>query len=148
MYRRGADRPDALDSTVTSSVGGYVEFDALRPLQRLALLEASRLEEQGDMAGAWGCYRTYLRTIQHVGLHGRYYRRRFAQTWHDELRNRLTTWAADSRTSPAQLHQALDDVVACESLVPSESYTLKAEYLDVDQRLDWRNPRPTRHPLG
>jgi hypothetical protein len=128
IYRRGADRPDSLDSSLIRG-GGYVEFDALRPLQRLTLLEASRLESQGDMAEAWGWYRTYLRTIHHVGLHGRFYRRMFAQHWYSELRKRLTNWAADARTTPAQLRLALDDVIACEALAPSESYTLKAEYL-------------------
>jgi hypothetical protein len=138
-YRRGADRPDALDSSVTSSVGGYVEFDALRPFQRLALLEASRLEKQGDMAGAWGWFRTYLRTIHHVGLYGTIYRRMVTKTWHNQLRNRLTEWVADPRTTSAQLHRALDDVIACEALVPSESYALKAEYLLVDKTFDERN---------
>jgi hypothetical protein len=145
LYRRGADRPDALDPA-HKSVGGYLEFAALRPFQRLALLEASRLEEQGDMAGAWAWYRTYLRTIHHVGHYGRPYRRREAQTWHDALRRRSTEWAADPRTTPAQLHQALDDVVACEALLPSESYVLRAEYLSVNQMLDARRNAASRRP--
>jgi hypothetical protein len=135
LYRRGADRPDALDSSLTT-MGGFVAFDALRPFQRLALLEASRLEAQGDMAGAWGWYRTYLRTIHHVGSYGMLYRRMAAQAWHDQLRIRTTDWAADARTSPAQLYQALDDVVACEAIVPSDSYTLKAHYLFMTQGTD------------
>src|SRR5262249_3413552 len=87
LYRQGAERPDALDSTVPS-VEGYVAFDSLRPFQRLALLEASRLQEEGNMAGAWEWYRANLRTIHHVGSRGRIYRRMFAQRWHDELRKR------------------------------------------------------------
>ncbi len=134
VYRRGADRPDALDSSTTSR-GGFVEFDALRPFQQLALLEASRLEDQSDPAGAWGWYLTYLRTIHHVGLYGMRYRRMAAQKWHDQLRLRLTDWAADARTTSAQLHRALGDVIACEMLVPSDSYTLNAEYLYMAQRL-------------
>ncbi len=95
------------------------------------------------MAGAWGCYRAVLRTIYHVGMHGTVYRRNIAQGWHNDLRNRLITWSADPRTTPAMIRQALDDVVACESLAPSESYLLKAEYLDVDRLLDLPNG-PTR----
>ena len=102
----------------------------------LALLEGSRLEEQGDMAGAWGWYRAVLRTIHHVGQHGTVERRAIAQGWHVDLQGRLKTWAADPRTTPALLRQALDDVVACEVLAPSEAYTLKAEYLDVDRLLE------------
>jgi hypothetical protein len=58
----------------------------------------------------------------------------------------LTEWAADARTTAAQLHQALDDVIACEALVPSETFTLKAEYLIADQMLQARNYRRRRLP--
>jgi hypothetical protein len=138
LYRQGADRPAALDPSLMS-IEGFVAFEALRPFQRLALLEASRLEEQGDMAGAWGWYRACLRTIHHVGAHGMVYRRREAQRWHNQLRKRLTGWAADARTTPAQLRQALDDAVACGAIVPSEAFTLKAEYLNLVEALDGRN---------
>ncbi|MDR3623173.1 MAG: hypothetical protein P4L85_27720 [Paludisphaera borealis] len=130
LYRRGADRPDALDSSLMTS-GGGPELDAFRAFQLLAFLEASRLEEQGDMAGAWGWYRANLRMVHHVGSRGTLLRRSYAQSWHVSLRKRAAAWAADARTTPAQLRQALDDVLACEAIAPSESYTLKAEYLNV-----------------
>ncbi len=38
------------------------------------------------------------------------------------------------------LRRALDDVVACGSFTPSESYTLMAEYPTVDQTLDGGDP--------
>ena len=88
LYRRGADRPDALDAP-TGTLGEYDRFQAVIPFQRLALLEASRLEDQGDMAGAWGWYRAYLRTLHHVSSHGAPYRRMAAQAWHTELLDRL-----------------------------------------------------------
>lgn len=135
LFRRGADQPDALDSSIMF-VGEYAKFDALRPLQRLSLLEASRQESLGDMAGAWGWYRAYLRTIHHVGRYSRIYRRRIAQDWHKHLHNRLIGWAFDPRTTPAQLRQALDDVLACEALIVSEPYTIEAEYLAVDRMFD------------
>ena len=46
------------------------------------------------------------------------------------------TWADDRRTTPALLRQALDDVVACEALAPSERDSLKAGYLEVIWLLD------------
>jgi hypothetical protein len=146
LYRRAADRPDALDSSLTSSAGGHAEFQSVWLFQPLALLEASRLEVQGDMAGAWGWYRAYLRTIHHVGLRGAFHRRMVALRWHNQLINRLTEWAADARTTAAQLHQALDDVIACEALVPSESFALKAEYLIADQMFQAPNYRGRRLP--
>ena len=69
-------------------------------------------------------------------MHGTVYRRSVAQRWHDDLRDRLTGWAANPRTRPELLRRAIDDVIATESLAPSEPYTLKAEYLDVDRLLD------------
>ena len=59
--------------------------------------------------------------------------------WRRRLRNELTLWAANPRTTPTMLRRAIDDVVACESLVPSESYTLKAEYLNVEELLKSRS---------
>ena len=145
LYRRGADRPDALDAP-TRTLGEYDRFQAVIPFQRLALLEASRLEDQGDMAGAWGWYRANLRTIHHVSSHGAPYRRMAAQAWHTELRNRLEGWSADPRTTTRELRQALEDVLACEEIAPSESYALKAWYLQTGPHFDPRNLRPGQMP--
>jgi hypothetical protein len=139
LYRRGTERPDALGE-IPKFRGAHFEewemYDSLQTLERLALLEGSRLEGLGDMAGAWSWYRAILRAAHHVGMHGTVYRRGVAHRWHVDLWVRLADWVADSRTTPALIRQALDDVVACESLAPSESYTIKAEYLDVDRLLD------------
>ena len=139
LFRRGTERPDALGAIPKFQGDHYEQWDMYGPLQsfeRLALLEGSRLEELGDMAGAWGWYRAVLSATHHVGMHGTVSRRSVAQRWHNDLRARLADWAADRRTTPALVRQALDDVVACESLAPSESYTVKADYLDVDRLLD------------
>jgi hypothetical protein len=104
--------------------------------QELTLLEASRLEANGDAQGAWEWYRAYLRTIHLAGLRGTVQRRMLTQDWHRTLNKRVAGWAANPRTSLALIRQALDDVLACEALVPSESYTLKAECLDVERLLD------------
>ena len=65
-FRQGTERPDALDPDPTG-VGLDPHFrkasQALRSFHELALLEASRLEERGDMAGAWGWYRAALRSL-------------------------------------------------------------------------------------
>jgi hypothetical protein len=139
VYRRGTERPDAL-GPVPQFEGFHSESGGMRNeiqfFQNLAFLEASRLEELGDMERAWGWYRAILRSIYHVGMRGTVERRSVAQTWHDELRDRVATWAASPRTTPALIRRAVDDVTACEALAPSESYTLKAEYLDVDRLLD------------
>jgi hypothetical protein len=134
LFRLGSERPDALD-VLRSMLEEYMEFDRIRTLEGLALLEASRRQEMGDMAGAWRWYRTYLRTIHLVGSHAKFQRRWEAQQWHDRLRQRARGWAADARTTPALLRQALDDVIACEAISRSDSYTIKAEYLTLEEIL-------------
>ncbi len=130
LYLQGAEKPDAFDSDRGPS---HLQIQSFR---FLALLEGSRLEEQGDMAGAWTCYRAMLRSLHHIGMHAPAIRRMVAQRWHIELFDRLKTWAADPRTTTAMLRKALDDVVACESLSPSELDTLRLEYLEMERMLD------------
>src|SRR5262249_14908746 len=106
---------------------------SLRSLQDLALLEASRLEETGDMTGAW--YRAALRTSYHLGLRATIVGRMIAQRGDGEFRRRLSLWLSDRRTTPALIRRALDDVIACGDVVPSDSYTLKVEYLSLEGTL-------------
>jgi hypothetical protein len=140
-YCRGSARPDALDPNAGLDRESFKTFSALWSFRLLALLNASQLEEQGDMAGAWNLYRAMMRTIHHVGMHGDVYRRNMVQRWHRDLRNRLMVWADDKRTTSALLRQAIDDVTACEALAPSEPDSLKAGYLAASALLESpRNP--------
>ena len=82
IYRRGTERPDALDAIPRFQGYHQDQWGMAVPLDTfitLALLEGSRLDEQGDMAGAWGWYEAILRTIHHVGMHGTVDRRGIAQ---------------------------------------------------------------------
>ena len=76
----------------------YLYLDVFR---RLALLEASRLEEQGDMAGAWGWYRAVFRMRVHIARRGTAFQRLIAEWNCNGLYQRIASWAADRRTSPA-----------------------------------------------
>ena len=71
LYRRGTERPDALVLTAPDDRATHKVMSALTSFFMLSLLEASRLEEQGDMAGAWGWYRAALRATCLMGLRGR-----------------------------------------------------------------------------
>jgi hypothetical protein len=141
LYRRGTERPDVLGLSGRS--GGDPETHKVRSalylFHKLVLLEASRLEEQGDMAGAWGWYRAALRSSYHLGFRGTIPARIMSQHLHTALRRRSSSWAADPRTTPALIRHALDDVLACGVFTPSESCTLKAEYLDLDRILNNRS---------
>jgi hypothetical protein len=136
VYRQGAERPDAFDPSIGRGRESYKTLQALWGLRPLILLEASRLEDAGEMAAAWGWYRAMFRTIHHVGMRGDANRRRFVQRWHRELCKRVDTWAADQRTSPALLRQALADAEACNALARSEQDSLKLGYIDVLELLD------------
>jgi hypothetical protein len=126
LYREAAERPDESPSSDRPRKAG-------RMLHWLALLEASRLQEQGDMAGAWGWYRAVLRTIHHESASASANERIGLQYQRDRLRVRLGSWAVDSRTTPALLRRALDDAIPCRSLPPpSDSYTLVAECLQAE----------------
>jgi hypothetical protein len=148
VYRRGSERPDALDSDAAFAQGRVTTLTALWSLQQLVLLEASRRQEQGDMAGAWDWCRALLRTIHHVGMRGDPYRRHIIQQWHRQLCDRLAAWSADRRTTPALLRQAIREVVACEALGPSESDTIKAGYVHAIELLQSADNPGGQVPAG
>ncbi len=133
LYRQGTARPDALEPALAEKPDPpWNMTHVFRTFQQLALLEASRLEEQGDTAAAWVWYRAALRATYHMGLRGTIITRLVGQSRASRLRQRFSTWAADPRTSPELIRHAIDDVNTCGSLIPSESYTLKAEYSCVE----------------
>jgi hypothetical protein len=148
LYRQASERPDALDHLPDSfhPTRYWHLRSSLNFIQEMALLEASRREEHGDGAGAWEWYRAVLRTIHHIRRRGTLVARLGARHWHTELRKQVTSWAKDSRTTPALLRRALADVVACEAMTPSESYTLKAEYLNAEELLTGRYNRGNQAP--
>ena len=111
----------------------YLYLDLFK---RMALLEASRLEEQGDMAGAWRWYRAVLRMRVHVARRGTAFQRLIAEWNCNGLYQRIASWAADRRTSPPLLHQALDDVRACEPRPEWDAFSLKLDYLYMMDELD------------
>ena len=69
-------------------------------------------------------------------MHSSADRRLIVQRWQSDIYARVMGWADDARTTPAMLRQALDDVVACESLAPSNTDTLKYEYIEMERVLD------------
>lgn len=129
LFRRGTERPDAMPPAIPLYLRSPDLFRALEALVDLSMLEASRLEDGGDPAAAWGWYRAALRCGHHLGLRGTIVERIVAQRRHDVLRERLAAWAADPRTTPGMIRQALDDAIALGVPTPSESFELKAAYL-------------------
>jgi hypothetical protein len=136
IYRLGSDQPDAFDSAAFDDHESQRLRSALMSFYFLALLEASRREEQENMAGAWNWYRAALRATYHQGRYASVGVRLSLQNWHGMLRGRLSTWAADSRTTAGVLRRALDDLIACEGILPSDAYTIMWEYPALETMLE------------
>jgi hypothetical protein len=137
LFRAGADRSEALLSSAGKAPAPGSMLISFAALVRLALLEGSRLEERGDMAGAWGWYRAILFMTYHHHRRGNADERSIAANYYQPLvRQRAATWAADRRTDAALLRRALRDALACEPRVESDVHTLKAEYLAMMSQLD------------
>ena len=66
LFQQGAERPDGISRRPGEPYSGRHSED-LGPhhLTLLALLEGGRRAEDGDMAGAWDCYRAVLRATVH-----------------------------------------------------------------------------------
>jgi hypothetical protein len=109
-----------------NSLRGHVYYN----LFMLSLMEAARLEEAGDWAGAWRWYRASLRSIRQIGnLHPFRMRFHLERTYHPLVTRRLDRWAADPRADAELLRRALDDTLAVDALPESDKLALKAEYL-------------------
>lgn len=146
LFRQGADLPDALDPDLASSPDGYRRAHHTLYLHELALLEASRLEDRGDMGGAWSWYRAILRASYLEAMRGSLYLRQISLRERGRVFGRLVGWSDDKRTTPALLRRALDDVLACESLMPSDAHSLMVGYLMDEKSLD-RPDNPGRLAL-
>ena len=72
LWREGTERPKAQYYRMAelNIVTPLDVVHSLRHFARLALLEGSRCESRGDMAGAWGWYRAVLRSSWHCGARG------------------------------------------------------------------------------
>ena len=135
MFRDAAERPDGILHR------NFDRFDQhyylhLGEFKRLALLEGSRLDEQGDMAGAWSWYRAVVRIRVHVMRRGTPNQRLIASWNTSGLQERIASWAADGRTSVPLLRKALDDVRAGEPRPEWDAFSLKLDYLYLMSELD------------
>jgi hypothetical protein len=130
IWREGTEKPDALyeHGSPLSMRTLLPVTDALRTLGRLAVLEGSRLETEGNMAGAWGWYRAALRSSRHSGRHGFQIERLVGAAIHNDVSQALTRWASNPKVDAPLLRQALDDVIAIDAMTIPRSESIKIEY--------------------
>jgi hypothetical protein len=139
------DRPDSLlvqpeDYRISTLLG---PVQSLRAYVRLALLEGSRLEQAGDLAGAWRMYRASLRASRHSGMHGGAIERIVGNSLLKLARVRVEGWIENPAATPELLRRAILDVEACSALSAPASEMVRAEYFSSRDLLgrteDWPN---------
>ncbi|WP_435005349.1 hypothetical protein P12x_003246 [Tundrisphaera lichenicola] len=115
----------------------------LRSYVRLAFLEGSRLEQSGDLAGAWSMYRGGLRASRHAGRHGGAIQRLIGNALLRKARVRVDAWAENPGVSTELLRQAITDVEECMAMTPPASEMVRAEYFSARDSLirpeSWRS---------
>ena len=134
LFRQGVERPDGIVSRRVEKPEEFGDLD-FAPLVLLAMLEGSRLEDQGDMEGAWSWYRTVLRMRLLAMQRGSVNQRLLVDRQCAILRKRIDSWAANPKTRVSLVRRALDDVVACEPKPEWDAYSLKIEYLSMMNEL-------------
>ena len=131
LWRSASEKPDYL----YEHHGGFSAKTILPVttelgfLGRMGLLEGSRLEESGDVLGAWGWYRAALRASRHNGRHGFQVERLGGAALHDQASKSLTRWASDPRVDAGMLRRALGEVIAIDAMTVPQSETVKIHYL-------------------
>ena len=131
LWRRGTERPKALyvPSKSMTIMTQLTVVGEIRKCTRLAQLEASRLEAEGDLEGAWRWYRAIFRSSRHLGRRSTVIERLVGSQMHDVACRRLTRWANDPRITPELLRPALDAAIADYATTGPLSDNLKVEYL-------------------
>jgi hypothetical protein len=131
IWRAGSERPDyfyphpeGMGMKTLLPVTQELGF-----LGRVAILEGSRLEESGDMAGAWGWYRAALRASRHNGRHGFMVERLGGAHIHDLASKALTRWSDNPKVDAALLRTALGEVIAADAMTWPQSRTVKTNHL-------------------
>jgi hypothetical protein len=139
------DRPDSLLVLPEDlRIGTLLErVQRIRPYVRLALLDGSRLEQSGDLAGAWRMYRAALRASRHAGRHGGALQRLIGSAILRQSLPRIEVWVDRPGMTPELLRRAIGDVEACRAMTSPASETVRAEYFsarDTVNRTDlWLN---------
>ncbi len=139
-FRAACDQADGIVHSRFDQFGMFSYLN-LGEFASLALLEASRLEERGDMAGAWVWYRTVFRMKVHVMRRASVFQRFIASGNCSALRPQMAGWASDRRTTAPLLRQALADVLSGEPKPEWDAFSLKVDYLakmnELDEEWGW-----------
>lgn len=137
IWLRGSERPDAqlVDPLTMTIQTRLAEAQELRDFARIAVLEASRLRDEGDLEGAWALYRGVLRASRHVGTRGSAIQGLIGMAMARYASEAVLSWAGDPRVDPGLLRRALEDVREADAMTRPTSEWVKVEYLIVRNSL-------------
>lgn len=144
LWREGTTRARGVAedlATVRSFQDGIQ--NSMSALSQAAIIEGSRLEAEGDRAGALEWYLAVGRASIHYSTTSRLEWRRMASMLEMPLNSRLVALALDPKTDAALLRRAITAIEEIDARAPPLSDNLKAEYLATMHAMD-DLPRLTR----
>jgi hypothetical protein len=131
LWKQGTARPDALyipPRTMNISTLLPV-IQGMRSFGRLAILEGTRLEAEGDLNGALDCYLAVLRSSRHCGRRGVPIERLVGIAIGSMAATRLSALSINPDLDAKMLRRALDGVIEAEAMTPPASDSFKCEYI-------------------
>lgn len=123
-------REDPADRLYPDSLLGRVIL-----LTQAALIEGSRLEAEGDLAGALDWYLAVARACHHYAIKSRLEWRRWSDMMETIDRERMIAWASTPGIDVALIRRALAEAQALDERTPALSDNFKAEYIALDLAL-------------
>jgi hypothetical protein len=129
VWRRGTNRAQAAPLPSGDRSKTHMWDADLMSWLRIALLEASRLEDEGDVAGAWRWHKARLRAMMLMGRRGGLMARQVLVFQLSQIVARAQAWADDKNVTVPLLRQAIADIEATATLHDRNSDVLKREYL-------------------
>ncbi len=131
LWLEGTARPDAmLVSPEKMSVASRIDAAQLqRKFVQLALLEASRQIEQGDVSAAWSYYNAIVRCSRHLGQSGGAIQRLIGKATLALASPKIIAWSNDPHTKTSDLRLALDNLATADRMSAPPSEMFKVEYL-------------------
>jgi hypothetical protein len=131
IWRRGTERPDALYvSARTANVATLLPvIQGQRTFSKLAMLEGSRLEAEGNFEGALDWYLAILRSSRHTGKRGTAIERLVGIAIYSVAAKRLTNLVARPEVGAPTIRRALESALAIDAMTPPLSDLVKCEYL-------------------
>ncbi len=144
LWLQGAERPDSLfrqpgDSGMPTT---HEPLISIQTFARLARLEASRLEGEGDLEGAWKVHRAALRSSRHAGMHGGLMQRSIGYNILSLVRPDVLRWADDPKVTPDLLRRAIADVEVCKAMTSPISEMFRVDYFELRSVIDLTGGSP------